>query len=265
MTSPAMRASVDAVAVVIPARDEQDLLPRALRHVRQAQRELYATHPDVMCPVVVVLDSCRDDTAEVARRSSDVIGVEVTVGNVGAARAAGIERARRCAPFPPQRVWIGNTDADTMVPPHWLTEQVALAAGGVDLVVGSVQPDPADLDPDALAAWWARHTLGEGHNHVHGANLGFSLAAHDQVGGFAALATGEDVDLVARMRAAGVRSLATSRTQAITSGRRWGRAAQGFADYLDGLSALHHPAPRPSADRARLVPHSGVARNRPAL
>jgi hypothetical protein len=70
---------------------------------------------------------------------------------------------------------------------------------------------------------------------VHGANLGFSLAAYDRVGGFAPLATGEDVDLVERMQSAGVPWRATDRTRVLTSGRRHGRAPAGFAGFLHKL------------------------------
>ena len=76
------------------------------------------------------------------------------------------------------------TDADTRVPPHWLAAQVRLAEEGADVVVGTVEPDPAELDQLALGHWRSRHDLREDHPHVHGANLGFTLAAYDRVGGF---------------------------------------------------------------------------------
>ena len=37
-------------------------------------------------------------------------------------------------------------------------------------------PDPADLSPSLMRAWLHRHPSGAGPTHVHGANLGFSLA-----------------------------------------------------------------------------------------
>jgi hypothetical protein len=45
----------------------------------------------------------------------------------------------------------------------------------------------------------------DGHGHVHGANMGFRAGSYWRVGGFAALASGEDVDLVARFESAGLR------------------------------------------------------------
>ena len=72
---------------------------------------------------------------------------------------------------------------------------------------------------------------------MHGANLGFTLAAYDAVGGFPPVSTGEDVALVARMRQAEIRWCSTTRTQVVTSGRPRGRAPQGFATYLRSLEA----------------------------
>ena len=86
-------------------------------------------------------------------------------------------------------------------------------------------------------AWHQRHTTADGHDHVHGANLGFSLEAYRAVGGFPLLPTHEDVGLVTALREAGVPSLATGAVPVVTSGRRTGRAPDGFAPYLDGLGA----------------------------
>jgi hypothetical protein len=160
--------------------------------------------------------------------------VQVRLGVVGAVRRAGVERARLAA-APGSQVWVACTDADSVVPGDWLVQQLRLARRGYDLVVGTVRPDERGLEPGLLAAWTARHWFGEGHPHVHGANLGFSLAAYDLVGGFAPVATGEDVLLVEAMREAGVRWTATGRAPVVTSSRREGRAVGGFAAYLVGL------------------------------
>jgi hypothetical protein len=226
---------VDRVHVVIPVRDEAFLLGRQLLAVATAAAALRRTRPDVEVTTTVVLDSCVDGSAEVAAGSPGVLAVTVDVGNVGDARRIGIERARRHRPARADRTWVACTDADSEVPGHWLTAQLALAARGFDLVVGTVWPDPADSAPDRLARWWARHTLHDDHPHVYGANLGFRLSSYDAVGGFRSLATGEDVDLVERMREAGVSWTAASRLPVLTSGRLVGRAPAGFADYLLSL------------------------------
>jgi glycosyltransferase involved in cell wall biosynthesis len=227
-----------ALAVVVPARDEEQLLPACLDSLDRATHELVRAHPATACRVFVVLDSCTDGTAEVVAGRAGVTAVPVSSGQVGAARSAGVDAAARWASgCDPTRTWIASTDADTVVPPHWLTAQVALAAEGHELVVGTVHPDPRDLTAREHALWLERHVLGDGHEHVHGANLGFALAAYRAVGGFAHLPVHEDVDLVGRLRGSGVAWRATGGMAAVTSGRRAARAPQGFATYLDGLGA----------------------------
>ncbi len=101
------------------------------------------------------------------------------------------------------RTWLACTDADSAVPEHWLTRQLDLADAGADVVVGTVRPELAALSPDRARAWLATHRPGHANGHVHGANLGVRLTAHDAAGGFAPVAEHEDVGLVERARAAG--------------------------------------------------------------
>lgn len=217
------------VEVVVPARDEEEHLGACLGSVLAAAGLVRRVHGcDV--GVTVVLDSCTDRSAAVVASFPEVRSLVVRDGVVGLARGRGMTALDRGVP-----TWVACTDADSVVPRRWLGVQLALAEQGLDLVVGTVTPDPRDLATTDLRAWHALHPLGEGHDFVHGANLGFSLAAYDRVGGFAQLSTGEDVDLVERMRSAGVPWRATDRTRVLTSGRRHGRAPAGFAGFLRKL------------------------------
>lgn len=227
-----------AVGVVIPARDEEELLPGCLDSVGRAVAVLRSAHPDVACRVIVVLDSCQDSSGEVVARRAGVTAVTVQVGCVGAARAAGVESAAAWASMVDGGpLWVANTDADGTVPPEWLLSQVGFAREGHDVVVGTVRPLPGDLTAGEMEAWWARHTLADGHDHVHGANLGFSLAAYRSVDGFLPLPVHEDVELVRSLRRAGCSWVAPGGPPVTTSGRRTSRAPEGFAAYLDGLGA----------------------------
>lgn len=233
-------ARVRRVHVVVPARDEAELVGRCLEGIEHAAGRLSLGRPDVAVTVTVVLDRCRDATAEVVAAHPDVVAVPVESGIVGRTRAFGIEVAT--GSMPPgawSGTWIANTDADTVVPPHWLVRQVELAEAGADAVVGTVWPDPDETGPGLLERWLAGHALGEEHLHVHGANLGFRLDAYRQVGGFLPVAEHEDVLLVDALRAAGRQVMATATTQVTTSARRWGRLeAGGFAGYLRALTQL---------------------------
>ena len=236
--------AADAVAVihvVVPARDEAVLLPACLDALAAALDHVRRVRPDVEARLTVVLDTCRDESTAICRgRGVDL--VEVSVGNVGAARAAGTARAAALAVaggVAPGRTWIACTDADSRVPTDWLTDQLAVAEGdgattGADVVLGRVEPD--DTAPSEVVARW--HVLhDDGRVGVHGAHLGFRLSAHDAVGGLAPLAEREDLDLVERLLSAGAR-YGAARAPVVTSSRLAGRTPGGFAGFL---AALNHP------------------------
>jgi hypothetical protein len=150
------------------------------------------------------------------------------VASVGAARRIGVAAALAASAARSDRLWIANTDADSIVPAHWLTGQAAIARRGPELMLGTVTPEFADLSAEQQDAWRARRTVGE----VHGANLGIRADRYLAVGGFAPLAEHEDVDLVARCVAAGVAPLATDSCDVTTSGRQVGRTPGGYARFL---------------------------------
>jgi hypothetical protein len=88
-----------------------------------------------------------------------------------------------------------------------------------------------------VRAWNRRHRYGEGHPHIHGANLGVRADVYHLLGGWAVEPSGEDIDLVRRAETrTGVGILRTPRDPVVTSGRRVGRAPAGFASYLNTLT-----------------------------
>lgn len=222
-----------ALAVVVPAHDEQELLGRCLGAVARNVDEVTRRHPDLWVLTVVVLDRCRDRSAEIARLAG-VRTLSVPAGCVGTARRAGVEWAMSLiGPESPERVWIASTDADSVVPADWLLRQVEVAEDGGRLVVGAVRPDPEDLPPATHAAWRILHRSAEVGAHVHGANLGFRLDAYRAVDGFPCVSEHEDRILVDALMGLGV----TPRpgAEVLTSGRRHGRAPGGFSRYLREL------------------------------
>ncbi|MCG7286487.1 glycosyltransferase [Cellulomonas sp. ACRRI] len=223
------RPRVTRVLVVVPVHDEEELLAACLGSVAAA-----ADGAGVPVDVVVALDDCHDASARLAR-AAGVRTVAVRARAVGAARAAGIGAGlARCADDP-GAVWIACTDADTVVPPHWLRTHRALADAGADVVVGTVRPDPRDLTPRQLAAWRATRVPGRPNGHVHGANLGVRADAYLRAGGFAPVVEHEDVDLVGRLRADPATVVrASDEVDVVTSGRTVGRTPGGYAGYLRG-------------------------------
>ena len=92
----------------------------------------------------------------------------------------------------------------------WLAGQARAAEEGYAARIGTVLPDLEFTEPLLYQRWLDRHDLGPGHPHVHGANLGVSLAAYRAVGGFTHRECGEDVHLVSRLRRAGLSALVTA-------------------------------------------------------
>ncbi len=225
---------VAALAVVVPAHDEEALLGRCLTAIADAAGRLSRHRPDLVVTTLVVLDRCRDGTAGVAA-AVGAPTLEVDAGSVGVARRAGVRSAvAALSSVRSEQVWVACTDADSAVPPGWLLAQVAAADHGASLVLGPVRPDARDLDPATHAAWLQRHRARRG-DVVHGANLGFRLDAYRRAGGFPPVAEHEDVLLVGALRGLGVAEGAAP--PVATSGRRVGRTAGGFAGYLRALEA----------------------------
>jgi glycosyltransferase involved in cell wall biosynthesis len=226
---------IKAIGLVVPAHDEEELLPGCLEALRRAAQRAGARPVHTL----VVVDACRDRTAQRARAAGAGV-VEIQARRVGSARATGFAAAlRRAHGTDPAQVWLATTDADTLVPQHWLARQISYAEAGWDAVLGTVTVSdwsghPGHV-PDVFAARYAHEA--ESHPHVHGANLGVRGSAYLTAGGFQALGTGEDHALVAALEAAG-RPIVRSTDLAVeTSARRQARAPYGFGYRLATLAS----------------------------
>lgn len=228
----------EQAVVVIPAHNESKNLPECLKAIVTAAACLR-----VPVLVVVVLDACDDQSRYLAGEfGADVHFVEVEVRNVGAARRAGFEYAQELCNAQltdEARIWYATTDADSRVDADWLVRQTE---SGTDMVLGVVRIAnwrrvPATVARLYLKAYRAKRR-GREHGHIHGANMGFRADAYWRVDGFAALATGEDVDLVRRFELQGYRIHRDDRLSVVTSARQVGRAPRGFANHLRSLREL---------------------------
>lgn len=221
---------IERIGVAIPAQDEEVLLPGCLTALAQA-----AARCPVPVSVVVVADACRDATAQVAARGGARV-IEAQHRNVGLARATGMTAL--IDELGVAGTWLAVTDADSLVPEHWLTRQLELAAGGADAIAGTVWiGDWAGHSRWVRRRYTRRYNSLNGHRHVHGANLAVSAAAYQAVGGFAPLPVHEDVSLIAALDARGYRVARAGDLAVLTSARLIGRAPAGFAGYLRTLSA----------------------------
>ncbi|MET4780068.1 glycosyltransferase [Glaciihabitans sp. UYNi722] len=225
-------AAIRAVAVVIPARDEEKLIRRCLESVRAAVGHAAMTSfPVPRILVVLVADRCTDQTVAIGREFSEVSVLEVDAANVGIARGAGIRYALATLDKPLPNVWIANTDADSVVPTNWITTQLDLAKHK-GVMVGTVRPDFAELLPHQIEAWKLTHIPGKPNGHVHGANLGVRADLYRSAGGFARVTEHEDNLLVSTLKDSGVQVIASDSCEVMTSARREGRTPGGYAEYL---------------------------------
>lgn len=213
------------IAVLIPARDEVELVQRCLSSVRIAAKDERLGGEGVV--IVVAADSCIDGTEALAGSLADVV-IAGKFGNVGDARGAAASKALELGAR-----WFANTDADTIVPKDWLSAQLAYGADAFCGIVTVV--DWEGYGPGMASAFEGTESVEAGHPHVHGANLGVSASAYCNAGGFRSAQAHEDVSLVTRLVASGA-SIARQPTPCVvTSARRNSRAREGFSDYLKTL------------------------------
>lgn len=246
MTAPIL--GIEKAIVVVPAHNERTHLPRCLRAITTA-----AACVAVPVVTVVVLDSCDDDSAALAGQyGPDVHFVTVDARNVGGSRAAGFSYAdgmsdEFCAGVDASQIWYATTDADSRVDPDWLARQIDADA---DMVLGVVRVEDWRNYPASVIRRYLRtynRNSGESHRHIHGANMGFRADAYWEVGGFRALASGEDVELVQRFEAAGLDIRRDPKLSVVTSARPAGRAPGGFASHLRRVSKSVRPVVQDSA------------------
>lgn len=256
---------IERIDVVVPARDEEDLLPDCLDALVTARVEMLRAHPSVGCRILVVLDRCTDGSEQIARAAAaggtGVESIAVPFGNVGRARGAGVEhlldpvdppspvrgRAARAAHgVRLDRHWLCTTDADSRVPRDWLLTHLAAARSGAWLALGRVHPATDDTSSEPASETheaWHRAHADPNARHVFGANLGVRADAYLLAGGFPRLRTGEDVGLYDAVLALGDlipdaagRIIDLEGGVVETSSRHDGRAPDGFAAYLRALT-----------------------------
>jgi hypothetical protein len=222
---------LNAVGVVLPVHDEEELLPGALQALEIAIKALSLS---ISCRVAIALDHCGDASYAIARcwgSRFDTLVIRRECKNVGLARRAGAQAIlERWPEKDPAQIWLATTDADSRVPSNWLTVQVEAHSSGADLWAGRVR---VAEDSATVRRWTERYAAEQ--DPIHGANLGFSAALYAQLGGFRSLRSGEDRDFHHRALVAGARIAHDLRASVTTSSRRMGRAPGGFARVLDGV------------------------------
>ena len=240
------------VAVAIPARDEAGFISACLRALdRQTGAQI--DH------IVLCVNNTCDGTADIARSEQLQPGtlLHVLEPQLSPAHAFAGTARRLAMEFAAKLVGkngvILTTDADAVVDPDWLAQNLAALRNGADAVAGWVDLDPADwaqiplklheddarecayddlcdelharLDPDP-ADPWPRHTQHSG------ASIAVTARAYAMAGGMPAKAVGEDRAFFAALRHIDARIRHAPECHVTVSGRMNGRATGGMADTI---------------------------------
>lgn len=216
------------IGIVIPAHNEAMTISDCLASVQTAIEQLPS---NISAYPLVVLDDCTDGTLPLVKTAGvDYICCDYHC--VGQVRDMGIRHAIKNGAN-----WIACTDADSIVMPDWLVEQVThIKQQPTDMICGVVDVDNwAHLTSQTREAYIAHYQDMMGHRHIHGANLSFSDEAYLAVGGFAPLPCHEDVDLVTKFENQGYAITWSNHVRVITSSRLEARANEGFAAFLANL------------------------------
>lgn len=216
------------IAVVVPAHNEADSLATCIAAL-QAAAAADALYGEAV-QIIVCADACSDETAHIAAQQGARV-LSLNERNVGMARALGAQAALQAGAR-----WLAFTDADSVVSPQWLADQLSLKA---DAVCGTVAVSHwGDYGSAMRQHCESTYTDADNHRHIHGANLGVSAEAYRRAGGFLPLTSSEDVALVDALQACGASIAWSAKPRVTTSARRDFRAPHGFGATLLRVAAL---------------------------
>ena len=255
------------LAVVIPARNEADLILSALPALRNQRDATGQALDPASYEVLVLANNCTDATATLAREFGEqflappvrVAEVEwpAEVAHVGTARRWLMDQAAdRLEVVGRPSGLILSTDADTVVAPDWIDANCAEVQAGADAVAGLICLKPSEfrtLPPAVRRAYrlelayrsrilQLEATLDPnpldpdpGHDFHGGASLAITARTYRAVGGLPALRSLEDVALAEALWRADARFVHSRRVQVWTSPRVDARATGGFGTALTSL------------------------------
>lgn len=188
------------LSIVVPAYNEQDYLPDCLEHVLVEIRRC----PDPDAVEVLVIDNASvDATAEVARRMPGVRVVHEPNKGLTWARQAGLQAARGDL--------IGYVDADTRMPPGWITRVLRTFERDPSVVCVSgpyIYYDASYWQRAAVRLYWillACPVYWLTRYMAVGGNFAARRNALEQIGGFdtGIAFYGEDTNIARRLHAVG--------------------------------------------------------------
>lgn len=236
------------VSVVVPARNEEDLVGSCLRALALQQK----ISPEEY-EVLLVLDRCTDATRERALEVTEEfpeLRLQLLYGpgeGSGHARRVGMEAAcERLLGLGRPHALISSTDADTLVAPDWLAAQLEAASRGARAIGGRIELADDGFLPEKVLSWHAergrlRHQKllsdpGNSGRTEHwqfsGASLALTAAIYREIGGLEPRASLEDEHLEQVLCRQNIPIERLLSVRVTTSARLSGRAKRGLAHDL---------------------------------
>jgi glycosyltransferase involved in cell wall biosynthesis len=280
--------------VTVPARDEEELLPSALRAL--AEQKTSSGHPldHERYEVILLINNTRDRSRQVAEKFQHLYPTfrlhivekhldESHSHNGYVRRLLMDEACRRLEMRDDAHTTILSTDADTQVASNWISRNQEELASGAEAVGGRVVIFPCEeavLDPATrairrydhlyrrLVAWledrfdpqdhdpWPRH-----YQHF-GASLAFSPRIYRFAGRQPPRRYFEDIALYQALIQHDVRLRHSNRVRVFTSARLTGRARFGLSSELKGWQVCGRKGLRVPVENREFLEYVFTARRR---
>jgi hypothetical protein len=233
----------------IPVKNEEAQIGACLQSLCNQTRKLDR--------LVLLLNNCTDTTADICRQfQARIHGIEIHEVTLKAPLASAGEARRRALELAGDNergVLILTTDADAILPPSWVEQNIREITAGADVVCGMAEIHSQDaamipralhdddrretfllsildemmsiLAPDAFDPW-------PRHQQQSGASIAVRSSALDFAGGPPHVSSGEDRALIEQLRLIDARVRHAPDILVHVSGRLEGRAAGGMAEAI---------------------------------
>jgi hypothetical protein len=247
--------------VAIPACNESERIVRCLAALAVQRDRFGAPIPTGSFGVLLLVNNSSDETASAARWAAREMPYLLEVREVhllenataGGARRLVMEKAAAVMRHSPVEGALLTTDADSVVSPTWLADNVWHLEVGADCVAGYIDAEPVEIVSHGatflargrledtylrlVAEIYARcdpraHDPWPNHRVSSGASLAVKLSAYDAVGGMPDKALGEDGAFTALLDGQGYKVRHALDVTVLTSCRLDGRASGGAADTM---------------------------------
>ena len=195
---PSAKLPTTRISVIIPARNEEKNISQLLESLQ------IQTYPAHLFETIVIDDHSTDNTATIVKKFAGVILIKLEAININSYKKKAIETGIAAA----SGELIITTDADCIVPVHWLKtiasfkeekNAVFIAAPVVLNNNNSLLPIFQSLDFLVLQGITGAGVYKKFHNMCNGANLAYERKAFYEVGGFEGIdeiASGDDILLM---------------------------------------------------------------------